>query len=350
VADAVRQLKNHRITRTRTPKEENLKIRRIIFATAGAALLGAAAAAVAQGWSPQKNVEIVVGSAPGGSNDKTGRTVEKILVEKRMLPTSLMVNNKPGGGGNIALTFLSQKVGDAHYLAVATPSLLTNHITGLSPLNYTDFTAIASLFNDYIVFAVNTESNIKTGRDLIERLKKDPKSLSVGFATTLGSHNHIGAGLLMKAIGGEAKNLKAVAFKGSAEAIAALLGGHIDLVTTAAGNVDGHVAAGKLRIVGIASAQRFPGALAVVPTWKEQGINIVFGGWRAIIGPRGMSAAQSAYWEGALRKVVETPEWKADLARNYWSDDFVTGEQFRKDMAQDYAAMKAVLIDIGLAK
>lgn len=327
-----------------------MKIRRIISAAAGAALLCAAAAAVAQSWSPQKNIEIVVGSAPGGSNDKTGRTVEKILVEKRMLPTTLTVINKPGGGGSIALTYLSQKVGDAHFLAVATPSLLTNHITGSSPLNYTDFTPIASLFNDYIVFAVNSESSIKTGRDLIERLKKDPRSLSVGFATTLGSHNHIGAGLLMKAIGGEAKNLKAVAFKGSAEAITALLGGHIDLVTTAAGNVDGHVAAGKLRIVGIASAQRFPGALAVVPTWKEQGINIVFGGWRAIIGPRGMSAAQSAYWEGALRKVVETPEWKADLARNFWSDDFVTGEQFRKDLAQDYAAMKTVLIDIGLAK
>ena len=327
-----------------------MKIHRIISPIAGAALLCAAATVAAQGWSPQKNVEIVVGSAPGGSNDKTGRTVEKILVEKRMLPTTLTVNNKPGGGGNISLTYVSQKVGDAHFLAVATPSLLTNHITGSSPLNYTDFTPIASLFNDYIVFAVNTESNIKSGRDLIERLKKDPRSLSVGFATTLGSHNHIGAGLLMKAIGGEAKNLKAVAFKGSAEAITALLGGHIDLVTTAAGNVDGHVAAGKLRIVGIASAQRFPGALAVVPTWKEQGINIVFGGWRSIIGPRGLSAAQSAFWEGALRKVVETPEWKADLAKNFWSDDFVTGEQFRKDMAQDYAAMKAVLIDIGLAK
>ena len=327
-----------------------MKLRRVVSVAAGATLLGVTAAAFAQGWSPQKNVEIVVGSAPGGSNDKTGRTVEKILVEKRMLPVTLTVNNKPGGGGNISLTYVSQKVGDAHYLAVATPSLLTNHITGSSPLNYTDFTAIASLFNDYIVFAVNAESSIKTGRDLIERLKKDPRSLSVGFATTLGSHNHIGAGLLMKAIGGEAKNLKAVAFKGSAEAITALLGGHIDLVTTAAGNVDGHVAAGKLRIVGIASAQRFPGALAVVPTWKEQGINIVFGGWRSIVGPRGMSAAQSAYWEGALRKVVETPEWKADLAKNFWSDDFVTGDQFRKDMADDYAAMKSVLIDIGLAK
>jgi len=69
-----------------------------------------------------------------------------------------------------------------------------------------------------------------------------------------------------------------------------------------------------------------------------------------MVGPRGMSAPQSAYWEGALRKVVESPEWKADLERNFWSDDFVTGEQFRKDLAHDYAAMKSVLIDIGLAK
>jgi len=323
-------------------------IKRSLVCLALTTLMGVCAHA--QTWSPQKNVEIVVGSAPGGSNDKTGRTVEKILSEKKLVATTLTVNNRPGGGGNIMLTYVSQKAGDAHYLAVATPSLLTNHIVGQSTLNYTDFTPIASLFNDYIVFAVNPDSGIKNGRDLIERLKKDPKSISIGFATALGSHNHIGAGLLMKAIGGDAKALKAIAFKGSAEAITALLGGHIDLVTTAAGNVDAQVAAGKLRIVGIAANKRFPGALANVPTWKEQGANVVFGGWRAIVGPRGMSAAQSAYWEGALRKVVETTEWKQDLDKNYWSDDFVTGEQFRKDMTTDYAAMKAVLVDLGLAK
>jgi putative tricarboxylic transport membrane protein len=322
---------------------------RVLIVVATAATLATAGAA-AQSWSPQKNVEIVVGSAPGGSNDKTGRTVEKILSDKKLVPGTLTVNNKPGGGGNIMLTYVNQKTGDAHFLAVATPSLLTNHIVGQSTLNYTDFTPVASLFNDYIVFAVNPDSGIKNGRDLADRLKKDPKSVSIGFATALGSHNHIGAGLLMKALGGEAKALKAIAFKGSAEAITALLGGHIDLVTTAAGNVDAQVAAGKLRIVGIAANQRFPGALASVPTWKEQGINVVFGGWRAIIGPPGMSTAQRAFWEGALRKVVDSPEWKQDLEKNYWSDDFVPGEQFRKDMVQDYASMKAVLVDLGLAK
>jgi putative tricarboxylic transport membrane protein len=304
----------------------------------------------AQGWLPQKNVEIVVGSAPGGSNDKTARTVERILVQMRLVPTSITVNNRPGGGSNIAFTYVAQHAGDPHYLLVGTPSLLTNHITGLGKLHHSDFTPIASLFNDYVVFTVNADSPLRTGKDLIERLKKDPKSLTIGFATTLGSHNHIAAGLLMKAIGGNARDLKAVAYKGSADAITNLLGGHIDVVTTAAGNVAGHVASGKLRVVGVSANQRFKGPLSNVPTWKEQGVNLVFGGWRAILAPKGLTPAQVAYWEGVLRKATQAPDWKADIEKNFWSDDFVTGEQFRKDLEKDYADMRAVLVDLGLAK
>jgi putative tricarboxylic transport membrane protein len=304
----------------------------------------------AQGWTPQKNVEIVVGSAPGGSNDKTARTVEHILNQMKLVPTSITVNNKPGGGSNIAFAYVAQHAGDPHYLLVGTPSLLTNHITGLGKLNYNDFTPIASLFNDYVVFAVNADSAIRNGRDLIERLRKDPKSVSVGFATTLGSHNHIAAGLLMKAIGGNARDLKAIAFKGSSEAITNLLGGHIDLVTTAAGNVAAHVASGKLRVVGVSANQRFKGPLSNVPTWKEQGVNLVFGGWRGILAPKGLTPTQSAYWEGVLRKATQAPDWKADIEKNFWSDDFVTGAEFHKDLDKDYADMRAVLVDLGLAK
>jgi putative tricarboxylic transport membrane protein len=233
---------------------------------------------------------------------------------------------------------------------IGTPTILTNHIIGASVLNYTDFTPIASLFNECIVFAVKADAPLKTGRDLIERLKKDPKSVSIGFATALGSHNHIAAGLLAKAIGADVRALKVIAFKGSSEAIAALLGGHIDMVTTAAGNVAEQVEAGKLRIVGIASNQRLTGPYAAVPTWKEQGVNVVFGGWRSIMGPKSMTAAQISYWEKMLAQVVASPEWKNDLERNYLSDDFALSERFRNDLRQDYASMKAVLSDLGLAK
>jgi len=306
--------------------------------------------AQAQGWLPQKNVEIVVGSAPGGSNDKTGRSVEKLLNELKLVPATISVVNKPGGGSNIAYAYMNQHAGDAHYLLVGTTALLSNHIVGSGKLNYTDFTPIASLFNDYVVFAVNANSPIKTGKDLVERLKKDPQSVAIGFATSLGSHNHIAAGLLMKTAGGNARNLKAVAFKGSAEAVTALMGGHLELVTTAAGNVSAHVQSGRLRVVAVSADKRMPGSLANIPTWKEQGVNLVYGGWRAIMGPKGITAPQLAYWEGALQKATSAKEWKTELERNYWSDDFVTGAQFRKDLDKDYADMKAVLTDLGLAR
>jgi putative tricarboxylic transport membrane protein len=317
----------------------------------GIALAGASAVCAAQGaWSPQKNVEIVVGSAPGGSNDKTGRQVERILNEKKLVSVPMSVVNKPGGGSNLAFNYVNQHPGDAHFLLVGTTALLSNHIVGLSKISYQDFTPIASLFNDYVVFAVNADSPIKTGKDLAARLKKDPSSVSTGFATTLGSHNHVAAGLLVKALGGNARDMKAIAFKGSAEAITAVLGGHIDLVTTAAGNAAPHVASGRMRIVGVAAPKRFGGELASVPTWKEQGVDVVTGGWRAIMGPRGLTPAQVSYWENALLSATKVPEWRTDLEKNFWSDDFVTSAQFRKDLEKDYSDMKAVLVDLGLAK
>jgi len=313
------------------------------------ALVAASTSALAQAWSPQRNVEIVVGSAPGGSNDRTARQVERILTEHKLVNVALTVVNRSGGGGNLAYTYVNQRAGDAHVLLIGTPGLLTNHINGSSPLSYAD-TPIASLFNDYTVFAVNAASPTKAGRDLIEGLTKDPKSVAIGFATTIGSFQHVAAALLMKAVGGNPRDLKVVAYKGSAEAITNLLGAHIDLVTTAAGNAAPHVAAGRMRVVAAAAPKRLAGALADVPTWKEQGVDLVFGGWRAIMGPKGLTPAQTAFWEGVLRKATQVPEWRTDLEKNYWSDDFVPSQQFRKDLEKDYADMKAVLVDLGLAK
>ena len=324
---------------------------RLQFTTVALAIFALALPVQAQKtWSPSRNVEIVVGSAPGGSNDKTARSVEKAIVEAKLIPTSLTVVNRPGGGSTIAFAYVRQKKADPHTLLIGTTALLSNHIVGSSTISYDDFTPIASLFNDYVVFAVNANSPIKTGKDLIAKLKENPQSVSIAFATTLGSHNHIAAGLLAKSVGVNARNLKAIAFKGSAEAITQVMGGHIDLVTTAAGNVANHVAEGRLRVIGVSSPKRFPGALASVPTWKEQGADLVYGGWRAIMAPRDITPQQIAYWESVMRKVTETKEWKEELERNYWSDDFLGSAQFRKELAKNYTDMKSVLVDIGLAK
>ena len=320
------------------------------FWLVGLALAGASTVCCAQSWSPQKNVEIIAGSVPGGSNDKTARAIEHVLLAGKLVKTSLTVVNKGGGGGNIAYVYLSQHAADPHYLAVATDGLLSNHILGASQLSYTDFTPIALLFNDYVVIAVNSASPIKTGRDLTERLKKDPQAVAIGFANAFGSTRHISVALLMKALGGNPRELKTVVFKGSAEAITALLGGHIDMVAIGATNATVHMAGGRMRVIGVGAPQRLADAFAGVPTWREQGVDLVAGSWRGIVAPKGIGAAQVDYWEQALRRMAEAPEWKADLEKNYWFNDYKPSAPFRKELEKDYTEMKAALVDVGLVK
>ena len=302
----------------------------------------------AQDWAPKRNVEIVVTSVPGGSNDKTARAVERILVTQKLIPVSVTVVNKAGSGGNLAFAYLAQHAGDPHYLLIGTPGLVIGQLVGYTQFRHTDFTPIASLVNDYTVFAVNAASPFRTGKDLIDRLLKDPKSVALGVGGAVGGLQTLPAGLLMKAAGGNPRDLKVVAFKGSAESVTNLLGGHIDLVTTAAGNAVDHI--GKLRVVAVAAPQRFGGALSGVPTWKEQGLDVVFGAWRGIVGPKGLTPPQVAYWEAVLRKVTEYPEWRADLEKHYWSDYYVPSAQFRKAIDKEYESSRAVLVDLGLAK
>ncbi len=304
----------------------------------------------AQGWSPQKNVEIVVPSAPGGTNDKLARQVERTLATAKFVNTSLTVVHKSGAGGQLAYAYLGPHAGDPHYLLIVAPTLLTAHITGMSKLNYTDFTPIASIFNDHMVLAVNAASAVKVGKDLVARLRADPQSMTFGFTSALGNHHHIAAGLFMKGIGAAARELKPVVFKGSAEAVTALLGNHIEFVSTGAANAVPHATTGKLRIVGVSAGQRMPGAMASVPTWKEQGVDLVYGSWRAILCPKGISPEQVAYWENALRRASETTEWKAELERYYWSDYFMTGAVLRKNLEKEYADSRSVLVDVGLVR
>ena len=307
-------------------------------------------AARAQGWSPQKNVEIIVPVVPGGTNDKLARAIERTLVGGKLVNTSVTVVHRAGGGNQIAYAYVSQHAGDPHFLLMGTSTLITAHAMGTSKMSYSEFTPIASIFNDYVVLTVNAASPLRDGNDLIARMRADAQSMPLGFSSSLGNHHHIIAGLFMKGIGANPRDLKTVIFKGSSESLTALLGGHIEMVSTGAGNAAPHMAAGKLRVLGVSSGQRLPGTMAVVPTWKEQGVDLVYGSWRSVVGPKGLTGEQVAFWENALRKVVESADWKAELERNYWGDFFMTGAEFRKTIDSEYRAMKGVLVELGLAK
>lgn len=250
----------------------------------GAALAADAAAAAVPAWRPEKAVEIIALNAPGGGSDRICRIMARILQERRHVEMPVTVVNKPGGGGSVAYAYLNQHPGDGHHVVLASKAILTNNLVGRGP-SYTDLTPVANLFGEYISVTVRPDSPIQSGRDLIERLRKDPAALSFGIATSLGNPNHQGAAAALRAAGIDVKKMRTVIFQSGGAATTAMLGGHIDVVPITAAFAASMLRNGQVRLIAVTSPARLGGVLADVPTWREQGYDAVVSNWRSVVGP-----------------------------------------------------------------
>lgn len=313
------------------------------------ASLAAGGAQAASAWKPDKPVELIAMNAPGGGSDRTLRIMAKILQEGRYVGVPINVVNKPGGGGSVAYAYLNQHAGDAHYLQLASRSLLTNNIAGRGP-SYTEFTPVAFLFGEYVSVTVKPDSPLKDGRDMIERLKQDPAALTFGIATSLGNPNHQAVAAALKEAGVDIRKLRTVIFPSGGAASTAMLGGHVDVVPITAAFAASMARQGQVRLLAVTAPTRLPGVLADVPTWREQGYNAVVSNWRSIVGPKGMTEAQVAYWEQTLRRFVESDGWKKELETNFWRSEYMRSAETRKYLDEDNARARAFLVELGLAK
>jgi len=320
----------------------------VVLAAAMAAM-GVSGAAFAQAWQPERAVEIVVGTSAGGGQDTSARFVQKLIQEHKLVAVPTAVVNKPGAGSSIGYTYLNQQPGNGHHLMLLTVPLLTNYIMGVSSVSYADLTPISVLFDDYIAVTVKPDSPIKSGRDLMDRIRKDPSSVSVGIPSITG-----GGGLAIllaaKAMGVDPKQVKTVVFKSGGDSMSALLGGHIDVMMSTTAAPVAQLKAGTVRLLALASPKRLEGMLASVPTWREQGVNVEFSNWRGIVGPRGLMPAQVAYWEGTFRKLVQIDEFKQDVERNFWVSNYRGSADMAKYLKAEHEELRALLGDLGMAK
>lgn len=320
--------------------------RRLVLRLAGVLLSAIASIACAQ-WKPERAVEVVVFAAAGGGNDKAARVLQKIWQDNRMLEA--VVVNKVGGGGSLAYTYVSQKAGDGHTIGIAQAGLLTNQITGRSPIGVGDVTVLPYIGTEPVALAVRTESPYRNLREFVDQLKKDPASLSVSVGSTLGAVNHFSMALLAKAAGIDAKKLKILVFGGGAESVTNLLGGHIDAMAQASNNAIPFYQAGKMRILGISTEKRTAG-LPDVPTFREQGFNVVIDGWYVFVGPKRMTPAQVAYWDDIFARTLRTDDWKKFVASSGWEAGYKNSQDAAAYLKREYDEAKGILTDLGLAK
>ena len=311
--------------------------------------MGLQASAQSSGWKPTDKITYVLGVTPGGSVDIYARGIQDALNQLNLIQgQTMLIEYKPGGAGIISLQQLQRNAGNAHWLGTFHTSTLVAIAAGMLKADLKQFPPVAMMVEETQMVAVRADSNIKAVTDLVSTLRKDASSLKIGVAPALGSGTHLSIVKPLKVAGIDIKNLTVAPFKASSETMNALLGGHIDVISATAPVIMPQVAAGKVRVLASASPTRGVGALAQVPTWREQGVPADFVTYNGLLLPPNMSPAQVAFWEDALRKVSQHAAWQALVEKNGGRPIFRDHAESMKYLFSEQKAINELVQELGL--
>lgn len=302
-------------------------------------------AAGAQAFQPTRPVEIVVHNAPGGGSDVLARFMITLIDRQKLVPVRTLVNNRPGGGSATAMAYVTEKKGEAHTLALFTSAwLVTPMLSEEVKVSVYDMTPVARLVLESALVLVRADSPYKTLRDFVEAAKKEPGRLrqAGGSVQTRGNFVRL---VMQKSTGAQ---WAYISFPGGGERLAALLGGHVQLLIAEPQEVGEHLRRGTLRAVAQIAEKRLPG-YADVPTLQEAGFKF----WsaptvRGVVAPPGISRAAAMYWEEVFARMVKTAEWQKYLDDNLFEDGFQRGEEAVRSIKEFGEKMREVLKDAGL--
>jgi len=305
----------------------------LVLATASATVLA------------QDNYKIMIGANPGGGYDQTARGIGKALQEAG-LAGSVTFENKGGAGGTIALAqFANSSKGDPNAMVVVGAIMVGAIVQNKPPITLNDATPVARLLAEYNVFVVPANSPIKTMKDVVEQMKKDPGSVKWGGGSK-GSVDHVSVAMIAREAGVDATKINYVPFKGGGEATAAVLGGHITVGTSGLAEFEEFIKTGKMRAIGVTAPNRVRGS--EIPTLVEQGINVSIGNWRGVYGAPGITPAQRQKLVDAVSKATKTKSWAETLAANKWNSALMTGDDFGKFVDEDTARLRALMLKLGM--
>jgi len=293
----------------------------------------------------QENLKIMIGANPGGGYDQTGRGIGKALQEAGYA-NAVTYENKGGAGGTIALAqFANSSKGDPNAMIVAGAIMVGAIVQNKPPITLANVTPVARLLAEYNVFVVPTDSPLKTMKDVVAQMKKDPGSVKWGGGSK-GSVDHISVALIARESGVDVAKINYVPFKGGGEAAAAALGGHITVGTSGLAEFEEFIKTGKMRAIAVTSGARMPGS--TIPTLKEQGIDVEIGNWRGLYGAAGITPEQRKKLIDGITKASKSKSWSETLQKNNWTPALLTGDQFAAFVDEEHARLRGLMVKLGM--
>jgi len=299
-------------------------------------------------WSPERAIEIIAGTPPGGGLDRTARALAAAIESLTLVDVPVNVINIPGDGSRKMWEYVERHAGDAHVLAVSSPNLTTDNLTGQTAFDHGDYTPLAILHTEYIAFVSRADSPLFDGRRFMDQLGKDAGALSIALATSAGNPNHIALARVTKHAGGNARALNVKAFDSARHAVAAVVAGDCDIGAVSAASAVPELTDGALRALAVSAPHRLAPPFAETPTWVELGVDCVIGAWRGINGAHGLTAAQIAFWDPILAAATAAEVWKSAISQHHWSAMHLGCAELAAYLPRERAEMSAMLGELGL--
>jgi putative tricarboxylic transport membrane protein len=290
-------------------------------------------------------MKMMIPANPGGGWDQTGRSLGAAIVSAGQAK-GITYDNKGGAGGTIGLSqFVNTEKANPNALMVMGAVMVGGIEMSKPPVTLKNVTPIARLTADTMIVVVPANSPIQSMKDLTEKLKANPGSVSWGGGSK-GSVDHILAGLIAKEVGVDPAKVNYIPFAGGGEAKAAVLGGQVTVGLAGVSEFLADVEAGKMRALGVSSSFK----LRNFVTLKEQGINVEIYNWRGVYAAPGISADQRKALIDAVVKSTDSASWKDTLKKNDWGAFVLTGDDFGKFSDAESTRIGAILRDLGVAK
>jgi len=316
-----------------------------------ARLIGAAVAltlaAGAPALSQQLELKLMAPAAPGGGWDQTARAMQQALVASGVA-RSVQVTNVAGAGGSVGIAqFVNGAKGDGNQLMVNGFVMVGALAMNKSPVTLEQVTPIARLTEEIQVIVVPANSPLKTAQDLAAAVKADIAKVTFAGGSA-GGVDHVMAALFAGTIGADAKKINYIPFSGGGESLAAILGGKVTAGVSGLSEYDGQIKSGKLRALGVTSEKRIPGV--DIPTFKEQGIDLVLANWRSVMAAPGITPEQKKTLSDAVEKMVKSDAWKDILKQKGWDDAYLGGDAFADFLKKETVRVTDVLKSVGLVK
>ncbi|MBN1009043.1 tripartite tricarboxylate transporter substrate binding protein [Amphritea pacifica] len=296
-----------------------------------------------------ESIHFLIPGGAGGGWDGTARGTGEAL-SKAGLVDSISYENMSGGGGGKAIAHLIETADQNHdTLMVNSTPIVIRSLSKVFPQSFRDLTPVAATIGDFGAFVVKNDSKYNSFKDVVAEFSENPRSIKIGGGSARGSMDHLVAAMAFKAAGGDARQVRYVAYDAGGKAMAGLLSGETSILSTGFSEALALAESGEVRILVMTGDER-NAAAPDVPTLKELGYDASFVNWRGFFAAPGISDTEKAEFVDTLNKMYQTPEWEAVRARNGWVEIFKPDDQFIAFLEQQEKEVGDLMRELGFLK